>query len=177
MQPTIGIREMNKIEVLILRFVLHSSMLLGARHNPDGIKNLITCRPQHLEDFLIAHLKTNLSRIAQAITSNEETAQLLLHMILHTMLNDPQKAAGNEWTTKETIKNFENSFAKEIVRRTLTSTNQLSMDMKALRSQFKEDMDGAKSAVLTILEEEGQETLAKSVWQPQFCSTFTHKDL
>ena len=168
MQPTIGIREMNKIEVLILRFVLHSSMLLGARHNPDGIKNLISCRPQHLEDFLIAHLKTNLSRIAQAITSNEETAQLLLHMILHTMLNDPQKAAGNEWTTKETIKNFENSFAKEIVRRTMTSTNQLSMDMKALRSQFKEDMDGAKSAVLTILEEEGEETLAKSVWQPQF---------
>ena len=169
LQPTIGVREMNKLEVLILRFLLHVSMLIGARDHPKEIQDLISCRPQNLNGFLVAHLKNNLSQIARCLSANEESAQVLLHKILHRMLaNNGQFGSGTEWKSKESIKSWENFFAKEIIRPVTSSTNQLDNDMKDLLAFFKEDMDGAQSAVLAVLEEEGKEALAKSIWQPQF---------
>ena len=39
--------------------------------------------------------------------------------------------------------------------------------MDQLQKLFKEDLDGAKSATLTVLEELGTETIFSSPWQPQ----------
>ena len=154
------------MEVLIVRFLLHSSMLLGAKDHPKEIQQLISCRPQlqNINAFLIGHLKSNLSQIARCLSANEESSQVLLHKIIHKM---SQWTSKSEWNTKESIKSWENSFAKEVIR-PVTSTMQLNNDMKDLLVLFKEDMDGAKSAVLSVLEEEGKDALAKSVWQPQF---------
>ena len=40
--------------------------------------------------------------------------------------------------------------------------------MDDLRKRFKEDVEGAKSATLVVLEEQGKEIKSNSPWQPQF---------
>ena len=44
----------------------------------------------------------------------------------------------------------------------------LDRSMENLRKRFKEDVEGAKSATLVVLEEQGKEIKTNSPWQPQF---------
>ena len=168
MQAVYGIREMSRLEVVIIRFVLHASMYIGAQIEPNRVKQKISCQPKDLNAFLVGHLRQNLSQIAKSIGSNEETSQPLLHQVLNTMYTNRSPLDGaHEWGSKKSVKDWENFFAKEIIR-PLVNNIVLEKDMKNLKIKFKEDMEGAKSAVLTVLEEEGESTKATSIWQPQF---------
>ena len=143
-------------------------MYIGAQCEPDKIKKRISCQPKDVNTFLIGHLKQNLSQIAKSIGSNEETSQLLLHQVLNAMYLDRSRLLNaHEWGNKNSVKDWENFFAKEIIR-PLANSTVLEQHMKNLKKYFKEDMEGAKSAVLTVLEEDGESAKATSIWQPQF---------
>ena len=167
MEMVYGIREMTKLEILVTRFILHAAMYIGAERQGNAIKNLISCQPRDLKGFLTEHLKQNLAQIAKNIGSNEEIAQLLVHKVIHAMFLHRTNAYGTEWKDKKSVREWETYFAKEIIR-PLTDNDSLQRDMRELQKLFKEDMDGAKSAVLTVLEESGNSTLASSSLQPQF---------
>ena len=167
MQTVYGVREMSRLEVLVSRFILHASLFIGADRQPNSIKNLISCQPKDVKGFLTEHMKQNLAQIAKSIGSNEESSQLLLHKVIHDMFLHRANAYGTEWKDKKSVREWETYFAKQIIR-PLSDNTALGRDMHELRSHFKEDMDGAKSAVLTVLEESGNSTLASSSLQPQF---------
>ena len=77
------------------------------------------------------------------------------------------QATGQEWATKKNVLTWETQFAKDLVR-PLINPKDLERDMAALKNLFKEDTDGAKSAILIVLEEDGEDRTVKTLWQTQF---------
>ena len=77
------------------------------------------------------------------------------------------RATGQEWATKQSVQTWETLFAKELIR-TLIQPEDLEREMNKLKKLFKQDTDGAANAILLVLEEAGQDEIAKTLWQPQF---------
>ena len=77
------------------------------------------------------------------------------------------RANGQEWATKKSVQTWETLFAKELIR-PLIQPEDLERGMNKLKKLFKEDTDGAANAILIVLEEAGQDEIAKTLWQPQF---------
>ena len=77
------------------------------------------------------------------------------------------RATGQEWATKKSVQAWELQCANELIR-PLINPKDLERDMNGLQNLFKEDMDGAKSAILIVLEEDGEDRLVKTLWQTQF---------
>jgi hypothetical protein len=164
----IGVREMSSLDVVVTRFVLHASMWIGCVSNEPTIRGCIVGSPEETQTqkFLMDHMRMNIQQLATILGKNEEYAQLLLHKVLYSMVTSDARHQGqDEWSSKAAVMEFETDFAKEIIRPLL---NGLDGNMVNLRALFKADLDGAKSAILSVVEEEGDSEVADSPWQPQF---------
>lgn len=162
----IGVREMSSLDVVVTRFVLHASMWIGCVYNEPEIRGCIAGSPEETRKFLMDHMRLNIQQLATILGKNEEYAQLLLHKVLYSMVtSDTKHQVLDEWSSKAAVMEFETDFAKNIIRPLL---NGLDGNMVNLRALFKADLDGAKSAILSVVEEEGDSEVADSPWQPQF---------
>ena len=124
----IGIREINSLGIVVLRFVLHvslrshvhipyffsnsfliqqMSMWHGQIRNKEYITKLITCRPQDVQAFLRDHMRLNLRQLAKILGKNEEHAQLFLHKVLLQMSRANDQPKNNDWNNKATITAWE----------------------------------------------------------------------
>ena len=141
-------------------------MFLGCERNEAAVKRMISCQPQNPKVFLLEHLRENIAQITRILGKNEEFTQLMIMKILNklTKPNHPN-GSGQEWA-KVNVQKWETDFAKEFIRK--VNEDQLDREMNDLRKLFKQDLDGAKSAILIIMEETGQSIFANSPWLAQF---------
>ena len=164
----IGVREINGFEVVVLRFILNSAMWLGSGRKDGNIRKIVSCQPLDPRQFFRDHIALNLRQIAQKLGKNEEYAQLLLHKILMMMATQSNPLKGtNEWATKDTLRKWEVDFAAKFIR-PLVDKDVLQKSMDNLVNEFKKDLEGAESAILLVLEEEGDQGVADSLRLPQF---------
>ena len=154
-EKLIGIREINSLEVIVLRFMLHASIYLGtlSQTTEPKVKQLISCRPANVQKFLMDHMKLNMRQLGKTLNKNEEHAQLILHKTLMQMTRRHEAPKNNEWAEKNSLMAFETDFAKKLIRPLVQNLDQ---DMESLRKRFNEDVEGAKSATILVLEEEGE---------------------
>ena len=160
----------------------------GEIRNKEYITRLITCQPQNVQGFLMNHMQLNLRQLARILGKNEEYAQLFLHKVLLQMSRANDQPRNNDWKDKPTIMAWESvislvvifysdghsnfqlasyqfqAFVKNIVA---PIEKDIEKSMDQLQKLFKEDLDGAKSSTLIVLEELGTETIFSSPWQPQ----------
>ena len=148
------------LEVIVLRFILHASIYLGtlSKTTEPKVKQLISCQPANVQKFLMDHMKLNMRQLGKTLNKNDEYAQLILHKTLMQMTKRHEAPKNNEWAEKNSLMAFETDFAKKLIRPLVQNLDQ---DMESLRKRFNEDVEGAKSATILVLEEEGEKVCSR----------------
>ena len=157
----IGVRELNSLEVVIVRFFLHLAMFSSG--DLEQIKKVISCQPKDVGHFLMSHLRNDLAQLSKILNRDEETAQLYMMRVLRDVGRNSDRATGQEWNDKMTLGKWEVDFAKKFVRP--IKEREIDIDLQNLQAKFKKDLDGAKSATLIILEEPEPRLELTNVWQ------------
>ncbi len=154
-------RELNSLEVVIVRFFLHLAMFSSG--DLEQIKKVISCQPKDVGHFLMSHLRNDLAQLSKILNRDEETAQLYMMRVLRDVGRNSDRATGQEWNDKMTLGKWEVDFAKKFVRP--IKEREIDVDLQNLQAKFKKDLDGAKSATLIILEEPEPRLELTNVWQ------------
>ena len=103
-------------------------------------------------------MKLNMRQLGKTLNKNDEYAQLILHKTLMQMTKRHEAPKNNEWAEKNSLMAFETDFTKKLIRPLVQNLDQ---DMESLRKRFNEDVEGAKSATILVLEEEGEKVCSR----------------
>jgi hypothetical protein len=167
------IREIGGLEVAIIRFILHSSMLLGCQTHPGELLQTFTppLTIQNPNEFLIEHLLLNLRQIAECLGESENEALVILHEIIQSLGKPCKVPADLLLNTKQSVSSWESIFVRTYIKPALKALeNSVSKHQIAVQEDKKE----APNVLQEILFEKSQTTNDKSkilclpkFWRPR----------
>ena len=167
-------REIAGLDVAIVRFFIHLSMMEGSLVDPEDTSALIDPplkEGDDVGDFIAGHLLLNLRQISDCLGKSENDVIILLHRLIISFCEDKSNSSG-ALPSKEAVRNWEGEFVKRYIQPGLA---QLEDNIRHFEAAAAADADDVANELEEILQgkpdaavDEGQSVLKlPQFWIPR----------
>ncbi|XP_038013112.1 E3 ubiquitin-protein ligase RNF213 isoform X2 [Motacilla alba alba] len=148
-------RGTSPVVFVLLRWLTHLSMLLGASRDPQSLGGMIKPAMDNVVSFLQQHVQEDLAQLTRILGKSVDDTINILHLVLSSLLQAPQQQPG-QWpvqfdeflSTKEKRNKWE-----EIVANTIIVPELEDLDKKLLKlnRQIQEDERISSNPIVKIV--------------------------
>ncbi|XP_062826871.1 E3 ubiquitin-protein ligase RNF213 isoform X2 [Anolis carolinensis] len=145
-------REMPPVVLILIRFLTHLAMLLGATKDPKSLLGIIKPPVQDPVDFLLQHIHKDLEQLMNTLGKSADETNNVIHLILNSLL----KEHTGQWpvqfddhlSTKEQRNKWEEIVAHTII---LPELKLLDKTLLELNQQIREDERICSNPIVKII--------------------------
>ncbi|XP_071953363.1 E3 ubiquitin-protein ligase rnf213-alpha-like [Antedon mediterranea] len=174
-------RTMNCVTTAIVRFLLHSSMLLGTecQHGPQPIITIIRPPPPNVLEFLWRHLHNDIRLLSVATGKSKDDSIFILHKVIDNVFqtkvaDNLQSGFQQLLTSKNCRKTWEENFTAAYIKPVLQGVDEMINESNKTLSEDKRLSNDPLMCLLNAqIEPEDLGKLADTshVWQHRSCIT------
>ncbi|XP_058848399.1 E3 ubiquitin-protein ligase rnf213-alpha-like isoform X1 [Acipenser ruthenus] len=145
-------REISSVPFILIRFLTHMAMLLGAAQDPQSIAQIIKPVVTNPAEFLFAHLMKDLDQLIRSLGKGVDDTANAVHLMLCSLMEQHQ----HQWpvcydatlSTKEKRNGWETAIASSVITPEL---KKLERQLKEVNEQIRNDKRISSSPVVKIL--------------------------
>ncbi|MBN3286120.1 RN213 ligase, partial [Polyodon spathula] len=145
-------RDISSVPFILIRFLTHMAMLLGAAQDPQSIAKIIKPVVPNPAEFLLAHLMKDLDQLIRSLGKGMDDTANTVHLMLCSLMEQHQ----HQWpvcydatlSTKEKRNGWETAIASSVITPEL---KKLERQLKEVNEQIQNDKRIASSPVVKIL--------------------------
>ncbi|MGH0136482.1 UNVERIFIED_CONTAM: hypothetical protein FKN15_010117 [Acipenser sinensis] len=142
-------REISSVPFILIRFLTHMAMLLGAAQDPQSIAQIIKPVVPNPAQFLLAHLMKDLDQLTGSLGKGMDDTANTVHLLLCNLMEQHQ----HQWpvrydatlSTKEKRNGWETAIASSVITPEL---KKLERQLKEVNEQIRNDKRISSSPVV-----------------------------
>uniref|UniRef100_G1KRE5 RING-type E3 ubiquitin transferase n=1 Tax=Anolis carolinensis TaxID=28377 RepID=G1KRE5_ANOCA len=141
-------REMPPVVLILIRFLTHLAMLLGATKDPKSLLGIIKPPVQDPVDFLLQHIHKDLEQLMNTLGKSADETNNVIHLILNSLLKEHTVQFDDHLSTKEQRNKWEEIVAHTII---LPELKLLDKTLLELNQQIREDERICSNPIVKII--------------------------
>uniref|UniRef100_G1KRE3 RING-type E3 ubiquitin transferase n=1 Tax=Anolis carolinensis TaxID=28377 RepID=G1KRE3_ANOCA len=149
-------REMPPVVLILIRFLTHLAMLLGATKDPKSLLGIIKPPVQDPVDFLLQHIHKDLEQLMNTLGKSADETNNVIHLILNSLLKEHTGQCkkpilpnfDDHLSTKEQRNKWEEIVAHTII---LPELKLLDKTLLELNQQIREDERICSNPIVKII--------------------------
>ncbi|XP_058845819.1 E3 ubiquitin-protein ligase rnf213-alpha-like isoform X2 [Acipenser ruthenus] len=145
-------REISSVPFILIRFLTHMAMLLGAAQDPQSIAQIIKPVVPNPAQFLLAHLMKDLDQLTGSLGKGMDDTANTVHLLLCNLMEQHQHQWPVRYDATLSTKEKRNGWETAIVSSVITpELKKLERQLKEVNEQIRNDKRISSSPVVKIL--------------------------